>query len=69
MVNEGEVGAHLPRHKAHGLDDGRLDNLLPREHAPGDSIRPIRARVRAQVAVLVDHVVRDVAVLLDVREK
>lgn len=61
------VDTDLPRHEADGLDDGRLHNLLAGEDAPCDGVRALRVSVCAQVAALVDDVVRDCGIALDVR--
>jgi hypothetical protein len=60
---------YLPCHEAHRFDDSGLNNLFTREDAPCNSIWPVRVRVGAQVATIVDHIIGDVAVALDVCEE
>lgn len=68
MINGGQKeDPHLPGHETNSFDDGRLYNLLAREHTPSNSVGSIRVRVGPQIASLVDHVVGDVAVTFDVR--
>ena len=65
--NDGrEDVSDLPRHEADRLDNSGLDDLLAGEDTPGDGVGSVRVCVRAKIAAVVDHVVRDVDVALDV---
>lgn len=59
----------LPSHEAHSFDNCGLDNFLSWEYTPSDGIGAIRVRVCAKISLLVDYVVRDVAVALYVSQK
>lgn len=47
----------LPSHKAHALDDGRLNNFAAGEATPRDSVGGVERGVRVQVTSLGDSVV------------
>ena len=52
----------FPGHEADSFDDGRLNNLLAREHTPCYGCWSVGVGVRAQVTTLVDHIVGNVRV-------
>src|SRR5690606_21348771 len=55
----------LPGEEADPLHDGRLDDLLAREHAPGDGIGTFGLRVRVEVARFGHGVVGEIRVVLN----
>lgn len=56
------IGFVLPRHEADRLDDRGLDDLFPREHTPGHSVRSFRVRIGLEITTLVDGIVSDVRI-------
>ena len=56
---------HLPSHKAHSFDDGRLHDLLAWKYAPRDRGWALARTVRLEIALLVNRVVCDVRVAVN----
>jgi len=59
---------NLPGHETDCFDNGRLHDFFSREYTPCYGIRAIRVGVRSQVTAPIDHVVRDVAISLNLRD-